>query len=175
MYMAEIGQNIVEEISPVTKGANLGWNDWEGSFIFISRTAVRLDNQRGDPNVVYPTVEWGQPDPLFQPQSAATGLIVYREDAIPELNGKIVFGDIPSGEVFYVSADNPPDGGQDAIRRILFDEGDGAKTLLQLIQAKNAEQGREVATRADLRFGEGPDGQVFLLNKRDGVIRRLSH
>jgi hypothetical protein len=28
-------------------------------------------------------------------------------------------------------------------------------------------------SRADLRFGHGPDGQIFLLNKADGVIRRL--
>ena len=32
MFVADIGQNIVEEISPVTAGANLGWNVWEGSF-----------------------------------------------------------------------------------------------------------------------------------------------
>ena len=32
MYVADIGQNIVEEISPVTAGANLGWNKWEGSY-----------------------------------------------------------------------------------------------------------------------------------------------
>lgn len=27
MYLADIGQNTVEEVSPVTPGANLGWND----------------------------------------------------------------------------------------------------------------------------------------------------
>ena len=32
MFVADIGQNIVEEISPVTAGANLGWNKWEGSY-----------------------------------------------------------------------------------------------------------------------------------------------
>ena len=31
MFLADIGQNIVEEISLVTRGANLGWNDWEGA------------------------------------------------------------------------------------------------------------------------------------------------
>ena len=31
MFLADIGQNIVEEISVVTAGANLGWNEWEGS------------------------------------------------------------------------------------------------------------------------------------------------
>ena len=38
---------------------------------------------------------------------------------------------------------------------------------------KNEKQGKKPATRADLRFGLGPDGQLFLLNKRDGVIRLL--
>ena len=64
-------------------------------------------------------------------------------------------------------------GGQDAIRRILFDVNGEAKTLLQLIQAKNVTQGKTPATRADLRFALGPDGQVFVLNKRDGTIRLL--
>src|SRR6185295_7276040 len=60
MFVADIGQNIVEEISPVTAGANLGWNDWEGSFRFISRQAVSLEKPRSDPKVTYPIVEWGQ-------------------------------------------------------------------------------------------------------------------
>jgi len=37
MYVADIGQNIVEEISPVTAGANLGWNVWEASFRYAGR------------------------------------------------------------------------------------------------------------------------------------------
>jgi glucose/arabinose dehydrogenase len=32
MYLSDIGQNIVEEVSPLSAGANLGWNLWEGSF-----------------------------------------------------------------------------------------------------------------------------------------------
>jgi hypothetical protein len=47
------------------------------------------------------------------------------------------------------------------------------KTLLQLIREKNAAQGKEAAPRADLRFGVGPQGQLFVLNKRDGIIRLL--
>jgi hypothetical protein len=87
----------------------------------------------------------------------------------------MIFGDNVSGEIFYVNADKLPEGGQDAIRRILFDAGAGGepKTLLQLIQATNAKQGKPPAARADLRFGTGPDGRVFILNKRDGVIRLL--
>ena len=47
------------------------------------------------------------------------------------------------------------------------------QALLQLIQEKNAAQGKPPATRADLRFGPGSDGRIFVLNKRDGTIRLL--
>jgi hypothetical protein len=173
LFLADIGQNTVEEIDLVTAGANLGWNDWEGSFTYVGREGVGLANQRGDAKVTYPIVEYGQPDPLLQPSSAVTIGSVYRQTAIKQLSNMLVFGDNPSGEVFYISADNLPKGGQSAIRRILFNDGGAAKTLLQLIQDKNVKQGKKPATRADLRFGSGPDGQIFLLNKRDGVIRQL--
>jgi len=57
----------------------------------------------------------------------------------------------------------------------LFKSGSGeAKTLLQLVREKNTQQERTPATRVDVRFGDGPDGKVFLLNKADGVIRVLT-
>jgi Glucose / Sorbosone dehydrogenase len=173
LFLADIGQNTVEEIDLVTAGANLGWNDWEGSFGFVNRAGVRLDNQRGDAKVTYPIVEYGQPDPLLQPSSAVTVGSVYRKNDIPQLSGLLLFGDNPSGEIFYISADKLPKGGQDPIRRILFDDGGVSKTLLELIKEKNVKQGKAPATRADLRFGEGPGGQIFVLNKRDGTVRQI--
>jgi len=78
-----------------------------------------------------------------------------------------------SGEIFYVDADNLPNGGQDPIRRVLLDNGSGAKPVLQLIQENNQAQGRNLAPRADTRIDEGPDNQLFILNKGDSVIRVL--
>jgi hypothetical protein len=174
MYLADIGQNIVEEISPVTRGANLGWNDWEGSFAFISRQGVSLEKPRGDPKMTYPVVEYGQIDPLLQGSSAATGVVVYRGSQIPQLANVVLFGDNPSGEIFYFNADKVPDGGQDAIRRVMLMDKGTAKTLLGVIRDRaNASGGRQ-PTRADLRFGTGPDNQVFLLNKQDGLVRLLT-
>ena len=173
MFLADIGQNIVEELSLVTAGANHGWNAWEGSFGFISRQAVSLANQRGDAGMTYPVVEYGQSDPLLQSNSAITGVHVYRGDAIPQLANLVLFGDFPSGEIFYIQADSLPGGGQNAIRRILLNDGGESKTLLQVIREKNVEQGRSPVTRADLRFGAGPDDQIFLLNKHNGTMRLL--
>jgi hypothetical protein len=175
MLVADIGQESVEEISLVTAGANLGWNDWEGSFRFFgTQGVVSLANPRGEARMTYPVVEYGQRDPLLQPASAVTGVYVYRATAIPQLVNLVLFGDNPSGEMFAFSADDLPAGGQEAIRRILFNNGDGPKTLLQLIQEKNTLEGQVVATRADMRLGLGLNDQIFVLNKHDGIIRLLT-
>ena len=173
LFVADIGQDIVEELSVARAGANLGWNRWEGSFRFISRTAVDLAKRRADPAVTYPVVEYGQLDPLLQSTSAVTGVHVYRRNTIRQLENLVLFGDLPSGEIFYIHADALPSGGQDAIRRILLNDGGVAKTFLTVIQEKNVTQGKAPTTRADLRFGDGPNGQVFLTNKHDGTIRLL--
>lgn len=177
MYMSDIGQNIVEEVSPVTAGANLGWNTWEGSSRFISRQAVSSESTRSDPRVTYPIVEWDQRDPVLLPNgsSASVGLVVYRSTAIPELANRIVFSDMPSGAVFHVSADTLPAGGQAAIRLVLFATAPGApgRPILEIIQEKNRAQGKTPASRADLRFDLTTSGRIFLLNKADGVIRVL--
>jgi glucose/arabinose dehydrogenase len=173
MYMSDIGQNIVEEVSPVTAGANLGWNAWEGSYRFVSQRAVATDAPRSDPKITYPIVEWGQTDPLLLPNSASVGVVVYRSTTVPQLTGRLLFGDMPSGELFHVSADDLPKGGQDAIRRVLFVTAAGAapRTFLQIIQEKNRAQRKAPADRADLRFDTNAAGQIFVLNKADGTIR----
>jgi glucose/arabinose dehydrogenase len=171
MYVADIGQNMVEEVSPVTRGANLGWNTWEGSYRYVDRQ-IELANPRSEAGITWPVVEFDHRDPLLQ-RVAITGVYVYRGTAIRQLEHLMIFGDNPSGEIFYVDADHLPNGGQSAIHRIMFNDKGTRKTLLQLIREKNAAQGKEAAPRADLRIGEGPRGQLFILNKRDGIIRLL--
>jgi hypothetical protein len=123
--------------------------------------------------MVFPVAEYDHTDPILSNRAAVTGVIVYRAAAIPQLRGRILFGDMPSGEVLHISADDHRAVGQDHIRRLLFNDNGQSKTLLQLIREKNAQQGKQPAARADLRFGTGPDDRVFLLNKADGVIREL--
>jgi hypothetical protein len=172
LFVADIGQNTVEELSVAGAGANLGWNRWEGSFGFMTG-GVSLTNRRGDRNVTYPVVEYDHRDPLLQSRTAITGVQVYRRGPIPQLMNLVLFGDLPSGEIFSINADKLPAGGQEAIRRILLTDGGQPKTFLKVIQEKNMKQGTPPAARADLRFGTGPGGEVFLLNKHDGTIRLL--
>jgi hypothetical protein len=167
LFMADIGQNTVEELTLVPRGANLGWNAWEGSFRYLGRGGVGLDDQRGDPSVTFPVAEYGQLDPLLQRQSAATGVHVYRANTIRQIADMVLWGDNPSGEVWAIPADNLPRGGQAAIRRVLLNDGGTPRSLLELIRQKTE------ASRADLRLGSGPEGEIFLLNKRDGIVRKL--
>jgi hypothetical protein len=168
LFMADIGQNTVEELTLVPRGANLGWNVWEGSFRYVGREGVDTRNPRGDASVTFPVAEYAQPDALLLGQSAAVGLAVYRANRLPALANMVIWGDNPSGEVFATPADNLPSGGQASIRRVLFNDEGEAKTLLQLIQKHVSG-----AAQPDLRIGSGPEGAVFLLNKADGIVRRL--
>jgi glucose/arabinose dehydrogenase len=168
LFMADIGQNTVEKLTLVPRGANLGWNVWEGSFRYAGRGGVETANQRGDGSVTFPVAEYGQPDPLLQGQSAAVGVHVYRANQIGPISNMVLWGDNPSGEIWAVPADNLPNGGQDSIRRVLFSDGGEAKNLVELIQKTVPG-----ANQADMRMGSGPNGSVFVLNKQDGVVRRL--
>ena len=199
LFVADIGQAAVKEISVVVPGANLGWDHWEGSFRLVEswrtiarrvrdhilsiwdgtfhlrndRRAISLRSPRADPRVTYPLVEFDHQDPLFTTSVAVTGPVVYLHHAIPPLAGCVLFGELVSGEVFYFNADDLPDGGQDAIHRVLLHHDGEVKSFLRMVEEKVAVQGRKPKGRADLRFGTGPNGQLFLLNKFDSTIRRV--
>jgi len=173
LLMADIGQSTLETLNRVPAGADLGWNTWEGSYRVVTNTRVELSDPRGEPWITYPVAEFDQRDPLLQQGSASTGVVAYRDTSIPQLTNRVLWGDLPSGEVFHVPADGLQGGGQAAIRRVLFRDGGETRTLLQIVQAKNIDQGREPTPRADLHFGRGPGGRVFLLNKWDGVVREI--
>jgi glucose/arabinose dehydrogenase len=172
LFMADIGQNLVEKVSLVPRGGDLGWNDWEGSFRFIDRTAVGVEDPRSDPAITYPVVEYSRTDPLMGGRVAVTGVHVVRE-GVPALQGRVLFADSPSGEILHFDADDLPEGGTEGIARVLLRSGGRTLTFLELIQAKNRYQGREPAERADIRFGTGPEGRFFLLNKHDGTVREV--
>ncbi|MGD2045287.1 MAG: PQQ-dependent sugar dehydrogenase [Gemmatimonadota bacterium] len=168
LFMADIGQNTVETLNVVPRGGNLGWNVWEGSFRYVGRQGVDVSDPRSDPSVTYPVAEYGQPDPLLQGQSAAVGVAVYRGSAVRAIANMVLWGDNPSGEIFAVPADDLPEGGQAPIRRVLFNDGGDAKNLVALIRKTVPD-----ASQADMRLGTGPNGTVYVLNKMDGIVRRL--
>ena len=110
MILADIGQNMVEKVSLVSAGANLGWNIWEGDFRYGPGRDITLENPRSQAGVTYPFVEYDHTDPLLLPLVAITGVYAYRQTTVRALTNKLIFGDNPSGEIFYIDADNLREG-----------------------------------------------------------------
>ena len=66
--------------------------------------------------MTWPIVEFDHRDPLLT-RAAITGVYVYRQTAIRSSQNLMIFGDNPSGEIFYVNADKlPGEAASDAIR-----------------------------------------------------------
>ena len=70
-----------------------------------------------------PIAEYDHTDPILQRLGAATGIYAYRDKTVPQLTNKLIFGDNPSGEIFYVNADALPKGGQSFHRILISDQG----------------------------------------------------
>ena len=91
LYIADVGQNRVEEVNAVEgagAGLNYGWNVMEGTDCFEPRDGCDRDG------LTLPVTEYDHGDGC-----SVTGGSVYRGDAIPELHGTYLYSDYCSGFV----------------------------------------------------------------------------
>ncbi len=172
MFIADIGQNDVEEIDLAFNGANFGWDDREGSFPFDSNATAGLT----DPVAEYDHTNVVTDPPTDIDNRAITVGDVARNTGIPGFDGLLLLGDFPTGLVFILDVDNDDlDGGQDGLLELRPLDGNLQSTrLLDLINGVRADRGLSPAERADLRFGINTPGEIFILNKQDGILRRLA-
>jgi glucose/arabinose dehydrogenase len=111
MYIADVGQNDIEEINLGEAGGNFGWNVKEGTFCF--------DPNGEEPGFAYECTAEDDTEGLIDPIAeydhaegvAVVGGFVYRGTAIPDLLGRYVFGDyvLPeamTGRLFYLGEAN---------------------------------------------------------------------
>ncbi len=174
MFVADIGQYEVEEIDLVLNGGNYGWDQREGSFQFEGTKAPGMI----DPILEYDHTNTADDLPTAIPQRAVTLAEVVRGSGIGALDGNLLLGDFPTGMIFYAPTDPtvPAEGaGQDPLAQlIMVDEGGNTVQLLDLINDVRGDRGLTAQTRTDLRFSMGTAGEVYILNKHDGVIRVLT-
>lgn len=103
LFVGDVGQNLWEEISIVTLGGNYGWRIKEGTHCFDPEnpnTSPAECPERGplgepliDPIIEYPNAN--APDGGLG--VAIIGGIMYRGRAVPELEGRYIFGDWSTG------------------------------------------------------------------------------
>ena len=161
MLIADIGQGQLEEVDVGHAGANYGWSEREGT-----RMVTHGDETKrlGLPwlefgGYTYPAITYGHHLGL-----AVTGGYVYRGERLAQLRGMYVFGDIASGRLFFADARNLVDGAQAPFYELALRYRDKPATLLQIVNAP----------RADLRFGIDDRGELYVMTKQDGMIRRLT-
>jgi glucose/arabinose dehydrogenase len=170
MYIADIGQNQIEEINIGVKGANYGWRVREGMFA----TAFGIGNVR--PNPVYPKPndeqEFTYPVLQFDHDegNAVGSVFVYRGTAIPELVGKVVFSDMVTGRVFYAQSEGLRAGSPGFIAELRIRLDGREVNVGDAVGMANTYGGGK---RADLRLGIDADGELYLLTKGDGWVRKL--
>ncbi len=163
MLISGIGEKNAEELNLGVAGANYGWPQREGTFLI---------DERGDISLPYPLPpnddELGFTYPVAQYDhdegNAISGGFVYRGSAVPELQGTYVFGDIVTGRLFGVEADQLKLGQQAEIRELGL-RVDGQTTTLREVTGIN---------RVDLRFGLGFDDELYLFTKSDGRVWRVT-
>lgn len=148
MFIADVGQNDVEEIDLGMPGGNYGWRIKEGSFCF--------DANGDDPGFVFECRPGDAPEELIDPIAeydhdegiAVVGGFVYRGERIPPLRGRYVFGDFfhpgsGSGRLFYL-------------------EKNGRIREFPLAD-------RETLGFALLGFGRDADGELYVLANETGT------
>ena len=189
MLIADIGQLNVEEINLGQAGANYGWSEREGTFELASTNFVdTLPASHVNDALTYPVAQYDHDfdnnnsvDALY----AVTGGFVYRGDAVPALRGKYFFGDFSETEnaLFVTDVDqlvqredftdleNLNDGLLAPIEAVQLTVNGVSKSFLQIVRDAS---GNQSLGRSDLRYGLGPDNEIYVLNKRDGRVRRFS-
>ncbi len=97
MYVADVGQNRIEEIDVEPAGAggrNYGWNHYEGSLPFPVGSAPKPTA-----GLTFPVYEYNHD----QGDDCVTGGFVYRGTRYPAWQGRYFFGDFESGRIWSMS------------------------------------------------------------------------
>ena len=187
MYISDIGQGVVEEISIGRSGANFGWNQREGGYVFVNGSTVSPLPAGHETDIyTYPVAQYDHSGTNgINGSSAVVSGPVYRGDDIPELTGLYFFGDFATnpGPIFAVDVDdlierddltniNQYARGRLAPYEEVEIRHNGAdKDHRQFLRDVNNNQG---ISRTDIRWGVDAEGEIYVLNKRDGMVRRVA-
>ncbi len=153
LYVADVGQNDIEEVDIVFPGGNYGWNMKEGSFFF--------EHNGNAPGFVTDTPNPNAPNDLIDPIAqydhdegvAIVGGFVARGNHVPAIHGRYIFGEFAKsfandGRLFYL---NPP-------------ANPLATTTIFEINPISGPFGRSL-----LGFGQDARGNVYALANSTGI------
>lgn len=189
-----IGLVTAETIVVVHKGANYGWPLREGTLAMTPTGAaplpaddtipVRISDivTRGTVAPTYPVVQYSHARDGSGGDAIANGF-VYTGSDVPALRGRLLFGDITVGRMWYadVAALRGADNGRADSLAPIHEVTTNLRELTE--RAYHARGGRGAtlpgmgavagAGRVDVRFAIDDAGELYVLTKSDGMIRRI--
>ena len=189
-----IGLVTWETVVVIHKGANYGYPLREGTQSMSSTNgmgAIPDDDTipiqisdtvaRGTVKPTYPVIQY--PHTRAEGGDAIANGFVYRGKQVTALRGKLVFGDITTGRIWYAD-----------LADVLAADDGNAKTVAQIHEMDAGLRGLTEATyrtrggkgdalpgmgaaagrgRVDVRFAVDQEGELYLLTKSDGMIRKV--
>ena len=163
LIAGDVGQNDIEEIDLIHKGANYGWPYKEGSFFF----AIDPTNNRGFVTATDPGVPVGLVEPFAQYDHSegisVIGGFVYRGGRIAALRGRYVFGDYArrfggnNGRLMHTAA------------RLGEDNDRARRNAAPAALVEFKLDGQAAVGMSVLGFGEDARGELYLLANATGV------
>ncbi|HEX6144139.1 MAG TPA: PQQ-dependent sugar dehydrogenase [Geminicoccaceae bacterium] len=95
LFCGDVGQNAFEEVSIVEKGGNYGWRRKEGAHCFDVEDVEHHPASCPDDDLIDPIIEYRNCTGMDPCQGRSViGGYVYRGEAMPDLQGRYVFGDL---------------------------------------------------------------------------------
>ena len=190
-----IGLVTWETVDVIHKGANYGYPLREGTQSMSSTNGmgplpaddvipIQISDTvtRGTVKPTYPVIQY--PHNRDAGGDAIANGFVYRGKLVPALKDKLVFGDITTGRIWYAESRRRPCGRRrqpdDRSRRFTRSTpacaGSPKRRIASAagretrIPGMGAQAGRG---RVDLRFAVDNDGELYILTKSDGMIRKV--
>ncbi|MDY6928594.1 MAG: PQQ-dependent sugar dehydrogenase [Pseudomonadota bacterium] len=162
MILIDIGQALAEEINVGIAGSNYGWSQREG-FLNVDRknnkTYHPLPANDSQFNYTYPALQYEH-----DLGRAITGGYVYHGALLTKLNGMYIFGDMASGRIFYTQAAALRNGQMAQFGELKLKHNARIKTLSDIQNGAN---------HAQMRFGVDGAGELYILTRGDGTIRKM--
>lgn len=162
MLACNIGLGNIESINLIKPGGDYGWPIREGNFLLIPdgdfNKIYPLPPNDSMYQVTYPVAQYDHDE-----GKAISGGFEYTGKNIPQLKGKYLFGDIPTGRLFYVNLSDLKQGSFAPIHEWKVAINGIQKTLKQICGSD----------RVDLHFGKDASGELYIMTKPDGKLYRL--